>query len=179
MRRFFITILAVLFAVTLKAQTQETKSEEIEHAGVESEIDSTLFGRDIFSTLPAELVVNQSASVRKALSAQVERNSQKTVNGYRIRLYFDSGRGSREASASVIKRFNEMYPNVQAYRSYASPNFKVTVGNFRTRVEAEYLLRQLKSDFPDAFIVRERFKYPSIGRPDVASGKPEHPLYVK
>ena len=172
-------IFAAMATLSLNAQTLETASEEIEHAGVESEIDSTLFGRDIFSTLPADLVVKQSAFVRKALSAQVGRNSGKTVNGYRIRLYFDSGRGSREASASVIKRFNEKYPNVQAYRTYASPNFKVTVGNFRTRIEAEYLLRRLKADFPDAFIVRERFKYPSIGRPDVADGKSGHPLYVK
>lgn len=181
MKKFFIAIFAAMVAVTFSAQAQEvsTSTEEIEHAGVESEIDSTLFGRDIFSTLPADMVVNQPASVRKALSAHVERNAGKTVNGYRIRLYFDSGRGSREASASVIRRFNEMYPSVQAYRTYASPNFKVTVGNFRTRVEAEYLLRRLKADFPDAFIVRERFKYPSIGRPDVASGKSEHPLYVK
>lgn len=166
MRRLLIMIIAAMVAVTVEAQTIEVETQEIEHAGVESEIDSTLFGRDIFSTLPSDLVVNQSASVRKALNAQIERNANKTVNGYRIRLYFDSGRGSREASASVIKRFNDNYPNVQAYRTYASPNFKVTVGNFRTRVEAEYLLRRLKSDFPDAFIVRERFKYPSVGRPD-------------
>ena len=60
-----------------------------------------------------------------------------------------------------------MYPGIQAYRSYASPNFKVTVGNFRTRLDAEALLRQIKGDFPDAFIVRERFKYPSIGSVDL------------
>ena len=40
------------------------------------------------------------------------------------------------------------------------------MGNFRTRLEAEALLQRLKGDFPDAFIVRERFKYPSIGRAD-------------
>jgi len=42
----------------------------------------------------------------------------------------------------------------------------VTVGNFRTRLEAEALLQRIKGDFPDAFIVRERFKYPTIGRAD-------------
>ena len=73
---------------------------------------------------------------------------------------------AREESAAVIRRFNALYPHIQAYRSFASPNFKVTVGNFRTRLEAEALLQRLKGDFPDAFIVRERFKYPSIGRAD-------------
>ena len=90
----------------------------------------------------------------------------RSYNGFRIRLYFASTRMAREESASVIRRFNELYPHIQAYRSFASPNFKVTVGNFRTRLEAEALLRKIKEDFPDAFIVRERFKYPTIGRSD-------------
>ena len=42
----------------------------------------------------------------------------------------------------------------------------MTAGNFRTRLEAEALLQKIKADFPDAFIVRERFKYPTIGRAD-------------
>ena len=66
----------------------------------------------------------------------------------------------------MIRRFNTLYPHIQAYRSFASPNFKVTAGNFRTRLEAEALLQRIKGDFPDAFIVRERFKYPTIGRAD-------------
>ena len=56
---------------------------------------------------------------------------------------------------------------IQAYRSYTSPNFKVSVGNFRTRVDAEILLREIQEEFPDAFIARERFKYPSMGAPDL------------
>ena len=66
----------------------------------------------------------------------------------------------------MIRRFNALYPHIHAYLSVASPNFKVTVGNFRTRLEAEALLQRIKGDFPDAFIVRERFKYPTIGRAD-------------
>ena len=169
-RKILLTLAAVMFsALALRAQTLDQGTQEVEHAGVEAEIDSTLFGHDIFTTMPSGVSVKQSAAVRKALSSQVASNSKKTVNGYRIRLYFDSAKNAREASASVITRFNRMYPHIQAYRTFSSPNFKVTVGNFRTRVEAEYLLRSLKADFPDAFIVREKFKYPSIGTPDTSS----------
>ena len=113
-----------------------------------------------------QVVVRQTPAVRAALTRQVSSNAGKSYSGFRIRLFFASNRTAREESSAVIRRFNELYPHVEAYRSFSSPNFKVTVGNFRTRIEAEAFLRKVKGDFPDAFIVRERFKYPSIGQPD-------------
>lgn len=160
-----ILLLAVAVPFAAAQNPDEENMSEIEHAGEEVQLDSALVGRDIFSALPERVVVRQSPAVRNAINRHVSGNASKSYNGYRIRLYFASSRTAREESASVIRRFNEMYPGVQAYRSFASPNFKVTVGNFRTRLDAEALLRQIKGDFPDAFIVRERFKYPSIGRP--------------
>ena len=154
-------------ALGLRGQSfEEEGTDEIEHTGLETQVDSTLVGRDIFSALPEQIVVRQSPAIRSALNKQVNANAAKGYSGFRIRLYFASSRTAREESAAVIRRFNTMYPYIQAYRTYSSPNFKVTVGNFRTRLDAEAFLRCISGDFPDAFIVRERFKYPSIGRPD-------------
>ena len=164
-KRFLLTLAALLLpALLLSAQNLEEAGDELEHTGNEVQVDSVLLGRDIFSALPERVVVRQDAAVRQALVRHVEKNASKSYSGFRIRLYFASSRTAREESASVIRRFSAMYPGIQAYRTYASPNFKVSVGNFRTRLEAEALLRQIKADFPDAFIVRERFKYPSIGQ---------------
>ena len=163
-RRILALLVLVLAGPVLLAQSLEEGTGEIEHTGTEVQLDSALLGRDIFSALPEQVVVRQSAAVRQALTRQVERNAGKSYSGFRIRLYFASSRTAREESAAVLRRFSAMYPGIQAYRSYASPNFKVSVGNFRTRLDAEALLRQIKADFPDAFIVRERFKYPSIGQ---------------
>ena len=168
-KKLLILALLAFAGPLLMAQNLEEGTSEIEHTGDEVQVDSTLLGRDIFSALPEQVVVRQPAAVREALGRQVAANAGKNYSGFRIRLYFASSRTAREESASVIRRFNAMYPGIQAYRSYASPNFKVTVGNFRTRLDAEKLLRQIKADFPDAFIVRERFKYPSIGQGDTRS----------
>ena len=159
-------VMLVLTGPVLLAQNLEEGTGEIEHTGTEVQLDSALLGRDIFSALPEQVVVRQSPAVRSALNKQVAANAGKTINGFRIRLFFASNRTARDESSSVIRRFNDMYPHVRAYRTYASPNFKVTVGNCRTRLEAEAFLRRIKGDFPDAFIVRERFKYPTIGRAD-------------
>ena len=171
LNRILLLMVLLVFAVpAAHAQNLETEEvSEIEHAGDEVQVDSTLLGRDIFSSLPEQVVVRQTPAVRAALTRQVSSNAGKSYSGFRIRLFFASNRTAREESSAVIRRFNELYPHIEAYRSFSSPNFKVTVGNFRTRIEAEAFLRKIKGDFPDAFIVRERFKYPSIGQPDTRS----------
>ena len=123
-------------ALGLRAQVIEEGTDEIEHTGLEAQVDSTLVGRDIFSALPEQVVVRQTPAIRSALNKQVSANASKNYNGFRIRLYFASSRTAREESAAVIRRFNTMYPYIQAYRTYSSPNFKVTVGNFRSRLDA-------------------------------------------
>lgn len=163
-------------ALCANGQNTVTLGGEVERTGIEVQIDSSLYGRDIFSALPLDVIVEQPQAVRSALNAQVEKNDAVNFSGFRIRIYLGSDRKAREASADAIARFNAKYPYVQAYRTYSAPNFKVSVGNFRTRVDAEVLLNEIKGDFPEAFIVRERFKYPSLGRPDLRAREEVEPL---
>ncbi|MCR5351114.1 MAG: hypothetical protein K6E35_01290 [Bacteroidales bacterium] len=168
MNKILLLLALTAFAApALRAQSFEAEeTDEIEQAGTEVHVDSTLLGRDIFSTLSERVVVRMSPAVRSALNRQVEANAGKNISGFRIRIFFASNRTAREESSAAIRRFHEMYPHVEAFRTFDSPNFKVTAGSFRTRLDAEAFLREIKGDFPDAFIVRERFKYPTLGRPD-------------
>lgn len=170
----FICIFAALFLAALPAAAQlpSVSGDDLVHAGIEVEVDSTLDGRDIFSVLPDDVVVVQPAQVRDALNARIAANDASTFNGFRIRIYIGSKPAAREESLEALMRFNRRYPHIQAYRSYSTPNFKVSVGNFRTRVDAEILLNEIKGEFPDAFIARERFKYPTIGAPDMRGPEP-------
>lgn len=163
---------AVLLAFSF-ASSQNVLSVESSVAGEAAQVDSALVGRDIMSALPEDVVVRQSAAVRKALGDKVESDAQRTMSGYRIRLFLDSSRSAREASLEVMSRFHGRYPNIPVYRTFSAPNYKVSVGSFRTRVEAEKLLRVLKPDFPDAFIVRDRFRYPMLGSPDLSGAAVE------
>lgn len=171
-----ILLFAVLMCpgLALHAQAGQTQpdgtfTEEVSVAGEEEMVDSTILGMDIFSAIPESVVVRQEARIRLALGDKIMSDESVMTNGFRIRIFIDSRRNARETSLEVLRRFNERYPFIQVYRSYSAPNFKVTVGNFRNRVEAEKLLAEIKGDYPDAFIVRERFKYPSIGDADTRS----------
>ena len=167
-----LSVTFLLFAVAFAAASQDfavsfppETAAEIEEAGGEPLVDSTLVGLDVMAAIPVCVTVSQSPGVRRALAAQVEKNEGKKFVGYRIRLYRGSGQGAREASASAISRFNALYPSIPAWRTYEAPNFRVSAGNFRSRVDAEAILRDVKSEFPGAFVVREQFKYPAVGQP--------------
>lgn len=165
MKKIF-TILAILLSCCLMAKGQETggESEGVEEINNEAQIDSTLAGLDIYGALPKNVLVKQSSKIRAAVAGQIESNSRKMYTGFRIRIYFDNAQNSREQSLSIMKRFEENHPDIAVYRSYAAPNFKVTVGNFRSRADAEAALFLIQPEYPSAFIVREKFKYPSLGK---------------
>ena len=53
-------------------------------------------------------------------------------------------------------RFQDKFPDQRTYISYREPNFKVHVGDFRTRLEAEKMSQELKTWFAGLFIIPEK-----------------------
>ena len=130
-------------------------------------VDSTLLGTTIFSLINrngGEVEINQSASMERAFVKYVENNAKKRLNGYRIRIFFDNKQSARVESEETLKRFESMCRDVRAYRTYANPYFKVTVGDFRTKSEAMELLSRIKYSFPSAFVVKENISYPVVDK---------------
>ena len=137
-------------------------------AHAQSPVDSTLLGADIFSLIsqPASgsATVNQPYELRNALSRHIVSNSNTKMQGYRVRIFFDSDRTARAKSESIAASFRERYPDVPAYRSHVSPYFKVTVGDFRTRADAQRFASLLTSSgaYPYVFVVKEQINYPGF-----------------
>ncbi|MCQ2141142.1 MAG: SPOR domain-containing protein [Bacteroidales bacterium] len=131
----------------------------------EAQVDSTLIGKDIFKIMPstgeATVTVHQSKEVERAFNTAVKEKG-KTINGYRVRIYFDNKQGAREASQAAMASFKAKYPGIAAYKTFSSPFHKVTVGNFRTKSEALKLLNAIKYEFPSSFIVKEKIDYPAV-----------------
>ena len=73
--------------------------------------------------------------------------------GYRVQIFFGS---SRKSAYDAQAKFNQEYPEYRTYISYVEPNFKVHAGDFRTRLEAEKLMRSVTALFPSMFIFSEK-----------------------
>ena len=134
-------------------------------------VDTTLNGKDVFMIMPEKkfgsktgVEINQTSAVRDAMRKHVYENGNRTMSGYRVRIFFDNKQTARVESEETLKRFESMYHDVVAYRTYANPYFKVTVGDFRTRSEAVKLLERIKGAFPSAFVVKENIEFPVVDK---------------
>lgn len=132
-------------------------------------VDKDFAGKDVFGIMPsksrgdeADVEIRQSQEIKNSMRSHVEANAKRTMSGYRVRIFFDNRQSARNDSEATLKKFRNLYPEVVAYRIYANPYFKVTVGDFRTKSEAMELLTTIKGAFPSAFVVKENIEYPVV-----------------
>ena len=125
-----------------------------------TQVDSTLVGRSIMSVLGSGVKVNQSQAMRNAFDSYVSNNASKKMIGYRIRVFYDNGQNARNRSEAISRSISASYPGMGVYRTFESPNFKVCVGDFRTKNEALKVYHSLRSSYPTAIILKETINYP-------------------
>ncbi len=75
-----------------------------------------------------------------------------TAMGFRVQIY--SGANRTEAYAEQA-RFKRLYKDLDTYVSYEEPNYRVKVGDFRSRAEAQDLMQGLRKQFNNVFVFTE------------------------
>ena len=76
-------------------------------------------------------------------------------DGFRIKIHFGPDRvKQREIKTKFQTKFND----IPTYEDYQQPNWVVSVGDFRTKLEAFEALKKIQVDFPDGFIVKSKIK---------------------
>jgi hypothetical protein len=175
------TLIVFLIAAVLSGLNAASAQEIVVPEGYEladsivyrpvSAVDTTLAGKNILYIMPkkdmgsiADVNVYQADTISQAVLEHVAANADRAMNGYRVRIFFDNKQSARTASEETLKRFESMYHDVVAYRTYANPYFKVTVGDFRTKSEAMALLERIRYEFPSAFVVKENIAFPVVDK---------------
>jgi hypothetical protein len=80
---------------------------------------------------------------------------RKFVDGYTIQIY--SGQ-NREEAMNTKKKMNEEIPDLTANLQYQQPKFRVTVGKYYTKLEANPDLVLLRTSFSSAILVPEKIQ---------------------
>ena len=84
--------------------------------------------------------------------------------GYRVQFFISSNRNEIYAKQAA---FNQMYPDLRTYIIYQEPNYKLKAGDYRTRLEAQKLMRDIRPQFPTLFLVSEKINLPKLDPTDV------------
>ncbi|MFC3200018.1 SPOR domain-containing protein [Parapedobacter deserti] len=75
-----------------------------------------------------------------------------TAMGFRVQIYSGSDRSEAYAEQA---RFKRLYKDIDTYVSYEEPNYRVKVGDFKSRADAQELMQGLRKQFNNVFIFTE------------------------
>lgn len=104
----------------------------------------------------------QEYKIMELVNKHVEVNSKAAIKGYRIKIHFGSDKNkAREVKAKFISKF----PDITAYEKYDQPNFNIRVGDFRTKLEAYKVLKEIQAEFPSSFLVQDEIELPKLDVP--------------
>lgn len=86
------------------------------------------------------------------------REYQKAIDvqdGFRIQITYTSNREvAYKAKAQLYREFE----TIPSYIDYEQPNYKLRLGDFKTKLEATAFLQDVIKIYPGAFIVKDKIK---------------------
>ncbi len=103
------------------------------------------------SAQSASITVQQDAKFEQLLNEKRRINSSLNVNDrYKIQIF----NGDSETSKRVLNEVRREFSELDATIVFSTPAYKVWVGNFKTRIEAERNLNKLSKRYPSALMIR-------------------------
>jgi uncharacterized protein YxjI len=98
-----------------------------------------------------KITVSQDPKFEQLIAEKRRINSSITINDrYKIQIFH----GDSENAKKNLSEFKKDFKNLDATIVFATPSYKVWAGNFKTRIDAERLLVEVKKKYPNAFLIR-------------------------
>lgn len=110
----------------------------------------TLYSSNLYSQ-EGKITVMQDSKFELLLNEKRKISSSITINdGYKIQIY----NGESEIAKKTLADFKRKYQVFDGTIIFSTPTYKVWVGNFKTRIEAERNLAEMKLKYPNAFLIK-------------------------
>ncbi|MCS6832038.1 MAG: SPOR domain-containing protein [Flammeovirgaceae bacterium] len=167
---FYLTIyisLATLFGCSSTKPTAKTATPfEDDLAPYRPKID---FVEDTSTVLREQLV--EKVSLQDDLAGKLQEKLQQSsqfygqydINGFRVLAYSGSNRErAYEAREKLTSLLEQLSLKEEISLVYEQPNYKLKVGTFISKFEANALCFKLRSEFPSAILIQEGFKHSQL-----------------
>lgn len=141
----FALALFALAPIRTQAQTPEAFKERLAQPAVHAESGRT-----------AAVTLHEEPEAAEALRKSQPQSVRLQFKGWRVCIFSDNTADARAGALAAIKTVEEQFPDIPVYDSYASPYFRVSVGNCTSTEEAIILLERVRPQFPKAFVKQEQ-----------------------
>ena len=143
MKRFFLFTAVMFFCQFLFAQVTFPDLYQIES------------NREGLS----QLNINKDYRLDRLINWHIQNNKRRDgIEGYRVEIFFSTNDKQKALDKKV--EFLSKYPEYEVHVLFNSPNFRVRVGDFRTKSEAWKLFKKIEKDYSAAFVVRDNINFP-------------------
>ena len=113
-----------------------------------------LFAQNIFSQT-SKKIIEQDEKIEKLLLEKRKNNSAITINDkFKIQIFF----GNIEESKKTLLAFKKDFLLIDGTIVFSNPSYKVWVGSFKSKIEAEKSLIQIKKKYLSAVIIEPNKK---------------------
>ncbi|WP_396157848.1 SPOR domain-containing protein [Flavobacterium sp.] len=117
-------------------------------------IFTILFSQNIFSQT-TKTIIEQDEKIEKLLQEKRKNNSGITINDkFKIQIFF----GNIEESKKTLLAFKKEFSLLDGTIVFSNPSYKVWVGSFKSKIEAEKSLINIKKRYPSAVIIEPNKK---------------------
>lgn len=95
--------------------------------------------------------IEQDPKIESLLKEKRKINTGITINDlYKIQIY----NGKKDDAMKLLNEFKSSFKEIDGTIIYNNPTFKVWVGSFKTRIEAENALLEIKKKYPLALLIK-------------------------
>lgn len=147
-------VLCIIAALAGSAATAQTVAVADGDTSIVQYLERRDTGGEVNIVQPAALTLRLSRT-------DATQAGQRSLTVYRVQLFSDNRSTTAKAEADRrAARVREIFTDVDVYVTFTSPFWRLRVGNFRSYEDANKILHELKTAFPDMAsemrIVRDR-----------------------
>lgn len=109
---------------------------------------------DILEKNTTRIVIGEK--VEALVNRHIKLNKKEGLMGWRLQIFSDT---DRENAQKRRKKFLLDFPEIPAYLSHKEPYFKVTIGNFYTKIEAKKVKQKISGKYNSYIVPSEILIY--------------------
>ncbi|MBB1193591.1 SPOR domain-containing protein [Flavobacterium sp. SOK18b] len=112
---------------------------------------STAFFHSKSTAQQQNISIKQDSKFEQLLTEKRKTNQSNTVNDrFKIQIYS----GDSEKAKSTLNEFRQEFNDIEGTIVFFAPNYKVWIGNFKSRIEAERHIVAIKKKYPNLNLIR-------------------------
>lgn len=97
------------------------------------------------------IAISQDSKFEQLLNEKRKINASLTIDDcYKIQIFS----GDSENAKKILSEFKQEFKNLDGTIVFNTPNYKVWVGNFKTRIEAERNLIDIKKKYKNVLLIK-------------------------